>query len=331
MPLRYIAALPTPALCPAPLIVFGARPTPTPTPNRLLTPSSSSSRARPKPRQQVQRPFHSTACLRDEEIDRATNHYEALKLPTNATPADIKRSFYSLSKSNHPDHNHSDPAASKRFMRISEAYTTLSSPEKRTRYDRDVLNLHHPARRAGSYSSTATTTNPAGGRPASGLSKRRSAFRGPPPSFYRSGGWGAHSAKRSAAHESSTGSRSRSRSRRRRQGDHHNDGAWATGGGPGATAGGMGPGQDPFKGSQDDVPHFDREGHERTGRRTEEARTSRRRMRTDGLDAIEAERGAMGMFFIIGGILLTSFLVPLGIYRVFWGPKTKDQKRKAKT
>ncbi|KAK8089415.1 hypothetical protein PG997_004376 [Apiospora hydei] len=323
MPLRYIAALPTPALCPAPLIVFGARPTPTP--NRLLTPSSSSSQARPKPRQQRQRPFHATTCLLDEEIDRATNHYEALKLPTNATPADIKRSFYSLSKSNHPDHNHSDPAASKRFMRISEAYTTLSSPEKRTRYDRDVLNLHHPARRAGSYSSTATT-NPAGGRPASGLSKRRSAFRGPPPSFYRSGGWGAHSAKRSAAHESSTGGAGAgagASSSSSQQGDHHNNGT--------ATAGGMGPGQDPFKGSQDDVSHFDREGHERTGRRTEEARTSRRRMRTDGLDAIEAERGAMGMFFVIGGILLTSFLVPLGIYRVFWGSKTKDQKRKTKT
>ncbi|KAK6841598.1 DnaJ domain-containing protein [Apiospora arundinis] len=124
MPLRYIAALPTPALCPAPLI-FGARSNP----SRFRRP---------------QCPFHTTRCLRDEEIDRATNHYEALKLPTNASPADIKRSFYALSKTNHPDHNRSDPAASKRFMRISEAYTTLSSPEKRTRYDRDVLNLHHP-------------------------------------------------------------------------------------------------------------------------------------------------------------------------------------------
>lgn len=223
-------------------------------------------------------------------------------------------------------------------MRISEAYTTLSSPEKRTRYDRDVLNLHHPhephpgRRPGGSYSST--TTNPAGGRPASGLSKRRSAFRGPPPSFYRSGGWGAHGAKRSAAHESSTGGAGGSdTSSSHRQPGGENDGTWAAGGfGPGATAGGMGPGQDPFKGSQDDVPHFDREGHERTGRRTEEARTTRRRMRMDGREVdVEAEQGATGMFFVIGGILLTSFLVPMGIYRVFWGPISKEHKKKAKS
>lgn len=40
-------------------------------------------------------------------------------------------------------------------------------------------NLHH---KGGSY---------AGSRPASGLSKRRGAFRGPPPSFYAQGGYGA--------------------------------------------------------------------------------------------------------------------------------------------
>lgn len=87
MPLRYIAALPIPALCPAPLMVFGARPHP----NRFLTASSSSSQEATKLRQQKQRLFHGTRCLRDEEIDRATNHYEALKLPANASPADIKR------------------------------------------------------------------------------------------------------------------------------------------------------------------------------------------------------------------------------------------------
>jgi len=47
--------------------------------------------------------------------------------------------------------------------------------------------------------SFSSHTGPAGGRPASGLSRRRTQFRGPPPSFYASGGWGAHSAKRSAA------------------------------------------------------------------------------------------------------------------------------------
>ncbi|KAK8021268.1 hypothetical protein PG990_006406 [Apiospora arundinis] len=311
MPLRYIAALPTPALCPAPLI-FGARSNP----SRFRRP---------------QRPFHTTRCLHDEEIDRATNHYEALKLPTNASPADIKRSFYALSKTNHPDHNRSDPAASKRFMRISEAYTTLSSPEKRTRYDRDVLNLHHPheshpGRRGGSYSST--TSNPAGGRPASGLSKRRSTFRGPPPASTATGA-GAPTAR--SGPRPTTVLQGAPKQGSNNQGvmeQHEKERQMIL-----RTAGGMGPGQDPFKGSQDDVPHFDREGHERTGRRTDEARTTRRRMRADGAhDAIETEKGPMGMFFVIGGILLTSFLVPLGVYRVFWGPRPREQqKRKANT
>ncbi|KAK8081752.1 hypothetical protein PG996_000533 [Apiospora saccharicola] len=329
MPLRYIAALPIPALCPAPLMIFGARPHP----NRFLTASSSSppSQEIPKLQQQKQRLFHATGCLRDEEIDRATNHYEALKLPTNASPADIKRSFYTLSKTQHPDHNRSDPAASKRFMRISEAYTTLSSPEKRTRYDRDVLNLHHPheahpGRRGGSYSST--TTNPAGGRPASGLSKRRS--------FLPQRGLGRPQRETVRGARELYGGIWQQRylvilaaARRRKR---WNVGDWWRRFRPRSDRRGMGPGQDPFKGSQEDVPHFDREGHQRTGRRTEEARTTRRRMRMDGREVdTEAEQGAMGMFFVIGGIILTSFLVPLSIYHVFWGPRPKERKKKAKS
>ncbi|KAK8124713.1 uncharacterized protein PG998_000472 [Apiospora kogelbergensis] len=326
MPLRHIAALPTPALCPAPL-VFGTRSHPS------------------RFQQQQKRLFHATRGLRDEEIDRATNHYEALKLPTNATPVDIKRSFYGLSKSHHPDHNRSDPAASKRFMRISEAYTTLSSPEKRTRYDRDVLNLHHPheahpGRRGGSYSSTSAS-NPAGGRPASGLSKRRSAFRGPPPASTAAGA-GARTARsgprptrvlQGVRKEHSRNSNrvvvaaAAAAAMERR---HEKEPRKISRGPVQEPPGGMGPGQDPFKGSQDDVPHFDREGHERTGRRTAEARTTRRRMRMDGTyeAEAEAEQGAMSMFFVIGGVILTSFLVPMGVYRIFWGPKTREKKKK---
>lgn len=215
-------------------------------------------------------------------------------------------------------------------MRISEAYNTLSSAERRSRYDRDVLGLsatgQHHHRRAGSYSSTsATHHNPAGGRPASGLSKRRTAFRGPPPSFYRNGGWGAHGAKRQAAHDESTGGAGAGASAAGGGGRPHpsgDDGSWATGG-----AGGMGPGQDPFKGTYEDVPHFDREGHERTGRRTEEARTSRRRTYVDE-EAGVGDRGQAGMFFVIGGILVASFLVPFAASRFFRGDGPKEKKKK---
>ena len=35
--------------------------------------------------------FNTTSRLRDEQIDNAQNHYEALKLEPGATPADIKK------------------------------------------------------------------------------------------------------------------------------------------------------------------------------------------------------------------------------------------------
>lgn len=154
------------------------------------------------------------------------------------------RSFYTLSKTHHPDLNPSDPTAAQRFHRLSTAYHVLATPESRQTYDRETFqHTSHQAHRShpsGSYHST----NPAGGRSPSGLSRRRSQFHGPPASFYRSGGWGAHSAKRKEAHENPSHAHAYADS--------------ATG------AGGMGPGQDPM-GHSNDVPHFDREGHFRTG------------------------------------------------------------------
>lgn len=111
----------------------------------------------------------------------------------------MKRQFYSLSLKTHPDRNRSDPKASERFATISSAYHVLGDSTKRARYDLDhgigkTQNTHssgvsgqHPM---GSHSSAGSTTF-AGSRPASGLSKRRTAFRGPPPSFYAHGGYGA--------------------------------------------------------------------------------------------------------------------------------------------
>jgi curved DNA-binding protein CbpA len=147
-----------------------------------------------------QRPrfFQATAPRR---TDSALNHYETLQVAPNADAKEIKRQFYALSKKNHPDHNKDDPTASTRFVAISEAYHTLSVPEKRAQYD---AQLHQQERRSGwgrgaggghppgSYSSSSY----AGSRPATGLNKKRGTFRGPPPSFYNSGGYGKHGAKR---------------------------------------------------------------------------------------------------------------------------------------
>jgi curved DNA-binding protein CbpA len=82
--------------------------------------------------------------------------------------------------------NPNDPEASARFAQLSESYSVLANPEKRKRYDRDRFRARqasHSATRAVGH-----TGSYAGSRPPSGLSKRRGAFRGPPPSFYTHGG-----------------------------------------------------------------------------------------------------------------------------------------------
>ncbi|KAI0479868.1 DnaJ-domain-containing protein [Xylaria cf. heliscus] len=253
------------------------------------------------------RSFHNSVARRDDAIDNARSHYETLKIAPTASPAEIKKSFYSLSKTHHPDVHEAAArrAAAKRFMRISEAYSILSSPSKREKYDREHMfatnpnpNYSPPHTPKGSYASTG----PAGGRPASGLSRRRGTFQGPPPSFFRSGGWGAQGVKRRAAHEESTGTSGM------------------------GSMGGMGPGQDPF-GHRDEVPHFDKDGHQRTGRHSDRRREARQRAATTAGEhgqrvPVEPERGPVGMFFAIGGVLLLSFIGPFIVGRLWIGAGT---------
>ncbi|KAH8893265.1 DnaJ-domain-containing protein [Thozetella sp. PMI_491] len=261
------------------------------------------------------RSFHTTLPRRD---DGKRNHYEILNVSVDASPTDIKKSFYKLSKTHHPDHNPSDPAASQRFMRISEAYGVLSHGDKRARYDRDVLRIHshphaHVHARQGSYHST----NPAGGRPPSGLSKRRGTFTGPPPSFFRSGGWGAHGEKRKQAHDESTGGAAAGGS----PGTGAGSGGWAGAG----QWGGMGPGQDPY-GHHDDVPHFDREGHERTGQAGDVRRADRASKKTHQPEDMGIAQG----FFVISGILLVAVGAPLLLSGIWWNkPGSSKTKRRA--
>ena len=142
--------------------------------------------------------FHTTSF----HLASPTNHYETLGLDPTASSRAIKKQFYTLSKTHHPDHNPNDPTATTRFVAISEAYAILGNPSKRASYDTERTPAHNhnstnvTNRPRGSHSSASTT--PFGSRPASGLSRRRTQFKGPPPSFYRSGGWGAQGEKRKA-------------------------------------------------------------------------------------------------------------------------------------
>lgn len=65
----------------------------------------------------------------------AEDYYEALGVPRTADAAEIQQAFRTLARRYHPDVNR-DPAAEERFKQINEAYSVLSDPDTRSRYDR---------------------------------------------------------------------------------------------------------------------------------------------------------------------------------------------------
>jgi molecular chaperone DnaJ len=63
------------------------------------------------------------------------DYYEVLGVSRDADDAELKRAFRNQARRYHPDVN-ADPGAAERFKEINEAYSVLSDPEKRSRYDR---------------------------------------------------------------------------------------------------------------------------------------------------------------------------------------------------
>src|SRR5260370_38583349 len=64
----------------------------------------------------------------------ARDFYEILGVSRTATQDEIQRAYRKLARSHHPDVN-KDPGAEDRFKDISEAYSVLSDPQTRRRYD----------------------------------------------------------------------------------------------------------------------------------------------------------------------------------------------------
>lgn len=73
------------------------------------------------------------------DVSSKKDYYQLLEVPRTATERDIKKSFRSLSKKNHPDKFAKKPllrkAKEKKFMELSEAYEVLSDKKKRQEYD----------------------------------------------------------------------------------------------------------------------------------------------------------------------------------------------------
>jgi len=61
--------------------------------------------------------------------------YEILELPRKASVAEVKKAYKRLARKYHPDLNPGDKSTEERFKEISEAYSILSDPEKKKRYD----------------------------------------------------------------------------------------------------------------------------------------------------------------------------------------------------
>lgn len=67
-----------------------------------------------------------------------TTLYSVLRVPENASPEEIKQAYRKLVKLWHPDLHPDDMSAEKRMAEINEAYTVLSDPAKKWKYDDDL-------------------------------------------------------------------------------------------------------------------------------------------------------------------------------------------------
>ncbi|ROP55863.1 DnaJ C-terminal domain-containing protein [Streptomyces sp. PanSC9] len=65
----------------------------------------------------------------------ARDFYEVLGVPRDADKDELQRAYRKLARRYHPDVN-KDPAAEERFKEINEAFSVLSDPDQRARYDR---------------------------------------------------------------------------------------------------------------------------------------------------------------------------------------------------
>jgi curved DNA-binding protein len=65
----------------------------------------------------------------------ARDYYDVLGVSRDADPDELQQAFRRLARQNHPDVNR-DPGAEERFKDINEAYSVLSDPNNRKKYDR---------------------------------------------------------------------------------------------------------------------------------------------------------------------------------------------------
>jgi DnaJ-class molecular chaperone len=76
------------------------------------------------------------------------NFYQVLGVDQKASPEKIKRAFRQAAKRYHPDVS---PRDGEKFREVQEAYETLSDPERKALYDREMLDKRAPLRQPYSF------------------------------------------------------------------------------------------------------------------------------------------------------------------------------------
>src|SRR5438552_3386115 len=64
------------------------------------------------------------------------DYYAVLGVPRAASEKELKTAYRKLARKHHPDVNPGDKKSEDLFKEIGEAYSVLSDPEKRRKYDR---------------------------------------------------------------------------------------------------------------------------------------------------------------------------------------------------
>jgi hypothetical protein len=72
-------------------------------------------------------------------VAAVANYYQILGVSPSASPMEIRQMYRQLSKQYHPDTTNLPPAKAKeKFQQLNEAYATLSNPQRRLDYDRQL-------------------------------------------------------------------------------------------------------------------------------------------------------------------------------------------------
>ena len=64
------------------------------------------------------------------------DYYEVLGLQKGAGESEIKSAYRKMAMKYHPDRNPGDKKAEEKFKEVNEAYSVLSDPDKKEKYDR---------------------------------------------------------------------------------------------------------------------------------------------------------------------------------------------------